>query len=82
MRERVGLEGRRDVLEKRIEFLGTLGDVEVMLGMPGVRRGTRLGKKKPLREPGEAIDATDLTGHCSTLERLAHAWLSLTSDIS
>ncbi len=84
LQARAGLQGRRAVLEKRIHFLGTLAEAEVLLGMPGAGwTSDRHRKKKvPLREVGEAMDAADLTSHCAALERLAQAWLVLMSDLA
>lgn len=84
LQERAGLKNRRAVLEKRLQFLGTLADVEIMLGMPGAGwtggRTRDKRKVKPLRDVGEAA-VEELTPHCATLERLAQAWLSLSSDL-
>ena len=82
LQQRADLQSRRTILEKRVGFLHTLADAEMLLGMPGATSSSSVQKKKtPLRDVGEAVDPAELTKHCGVLERLAQAWITLMTDL-
>lgn len=77
LQARGSLRHRKGILQRRIRFLHTLGDVEAALNMPGAPSSSR-ARRPPLQEE---IKDGDITEHCGSLERLAHAWLSLAADL-
>ena len=82
LQQRADLQSRKAILERRVGFLHTLADAEMLLGMPGAASSSSVQKKKtPLRDVGEAVDPAELTKHCGVLERLAQAWITLMTDL-
>lgn len=84
LRQRGVLQSRKATLVKRVRFLNTLADVEMLLGMPGARSGGNPGATNTnttLRDVGEAVDVAQLTKHCEVLERLSQAWITLIMDL-
>jgi hypothetical protein len=82
LQQRADLQSRKAILEKRVGFLHTLADAEMLLGMPGAGSGSGVQKKKtPLHDVGETVDPAELTNHCGVLERLAQAWITLMADL-
>eukprot|EP00624_Nannochloropsis_granulata_P003939 evm.model.NODE_29797_length_44057_cov_23.302427.8 len=84
LQQRVDLQSRKAILEKRVRFLNTLADAEMLLGMPGARSGGMPGatnKNIILRDVGEVVEPAELTKHCEVLERMSQAWITLCMDL-